>query len=120
MMGCVFDIGDETVWSPSLRVGQLYARLLGTLGEFFDRPVGLQYIATDMFELDLSLFSDFVHFLMESYQATEHPIYRSEIGGVLLVSIVLLERGGASFDARNSLEQDLLNDARALSESMPT
>lgn len=28
-MSCGFEIDDETVWSPSLRVGDLYARLHG-------------------------------------------------------------------------------------------
>jgi len=94
----VFDVHDETVWSPSSRVGRLYVDTAETLSRFGAVPSGLVAIASDMYELDPITFPSFVRTLLDE-QSIAHPIYTVLIEGFVLTSGVMMERGGIGDDA---------------------
>lgn len=119
-MGYIFDIGDTTVWSPSLRAGRLYVLLLEAIAEATGRPSGLNAIADDMYEIDLAFFKGLVNGLVQDYFSTEHPIQRKLLHGVLLASLVIVERGGEPIDAASEDQDALLAEAHTCGRSMPT
>ncbi|MCU1646870.1 MAG: hypothetical protein JWN03_7145 [Nocardia sp.] len=114
-MSYVFEVGDETVWSPSLKVGDIYVRILKSVAEVLDRPAGLTGIASDMYEIDIDAFENLVKSMYETYFASTNTILKSMIGGVLAPSLVILERAGRKVSADSEEERHFLDWAHGLS-----
>ncbi|WP_280393964.1 DUF6086 family protein [Nocardia brasiliensis] len=104
-MSCVFEIGDETVWSPSLRVGDLYVRMLQEVASVLGLPAGLRALASDMWSIDIEVFGELVNLIHETYFASSNPVLKALVGGVLAPSLVILERGGRGICP--SIEEEL-------------
>jgi hypothetical protein len=111
----VFDVGDDTVWSPALRVGDLYVRFATELAEVLRVPTGLTAVASDMYEIDIDLYENFVSKLFEMYFSSSHPVLRGLVESVLAPSVVVLERGGRPLTPKTVDEEEFLNRARELS-----
>jgi hypothetical protein len=111
----VFDVGDDTVWSPSLQVGDLYVRFFREVAEMLEVPTGLTAIASDMYEIDIDLYENLVKKLFEIYFSSSHPVLRGLVEAVLTPSIVVLERGGRSLSPSSPEEQKFIDKARGLS-----
>ncbi|HEX6472183.1 MAG TPA: DUF6086 family protein [Streptosporangiaceae bacterium] len=119
-MSYIFDVGEDTVWSPSLRVGRLYVAATRCLAAELDRPPGLVAVAEDMYQIDLAKFEIFVKDLFAAFSSTNHRVYRELMRGVLLPSLVLLERAGISPETTSDEEKTLMLQAQDLARSMPT
>jgi uncharacterized protein DUF6086 len=111
----VFDIDDDTVWSPSLQVGDLYVRFLGQLAEMLGLPTGLVANASDMYDIDIDPFENLVKRLFEVYFSSGHPVLRGMIGSVLAPSVVILDRGGRPLVAATAEQQEYIDESRGLS-----
>lgn len=114
-MSYVFDVDDDTVWSPSLQVGELYVRFLRETAEQLGLPTGLTAVADDMYDIDVDAFEHLVRKLAEVYFASAHPVLRGLVDGVLAPSVVVLERAGRPLTAQSDEEQEFLDRARSLS-----
>ncbi|CAM4430648.1 DUF6086 domain-containing protein [Nocardia ninae] len=114
-MSYVFDIDDETVWSPSLRVGDLYVRMLQDVGSVLGVPTGLSAISSDMWDIDIDAFENLVKTMYETYFSTGNSVLKVLIEGVLAPSIVLLERGGKEIHSRTGQEREFRDRALKLS-----
>lgn len=114
-MSYVFDINDETVWSPSLRVGDLYVRMLQDVGSVLGAPTGLTAISSDMWDIDIDAFEKLVKLMHEAYFASGHQVFKILIEGVLAPSIVILERGGRGIRPDTDLEREFHQKALGLS-----
>jgi hypothetical protein len=115
----VFDVGDETVWSPSLRTGRLFVGLTRYLAELTGRPTGLDTIADDMYEIEVEPFQSLVNAVYEDFRSTEHLVYRGQLRGWLLTSLVLLERAGGPLPALGD-EPELQEELAGYAKAMPT
>jgi hypothetical protein len=111
----VFDVGGDTVWSPALRVGDLYVRFLRELAETLEVPTGLKAMASDMYEIDIDLYENLVQRLFEFCFSTDHPVLRGLVESVLAPSVVVLERGGRPLRPRSVVEEEFIERARGLS-----
>ena len=102
-----FDHGDDTVWSPALRVGDLYLALARELARCLDVPLGLRANASDHYCIDLDEFERFVRSLYDRYFSSRHAIQRSLIDGVLVVSLAMLHRCGVVIPPRTEDQASL-------------
>jgi hypothetical protein len=89
-MSYVFDHDDEVIWSPSLRVGQLYVGLAQEMSGFLGLPHGLKAMANDYYELDSERFRDFVAAVVREFSG--HPVSGALVHGFCATSFVLLAR----------------------------
>lgn len=111
----VFDVGDDTVWSPALRVGDLYVRFLSQLGDLFGLPTGLSAMASDYYYLDPDAFETFIKRVFEENFRCLHHVGRTMVESVLAPSVVILDRINRPLSASTPEQRDFLEKARALS-----
>jgi hypothetical protein len=116
----IFDVGDETVWSPSLRTGRLYVGLTRCLADITGRPTGLNAVADDMYEIEVEAFQTLIGAVYEDFRSTDHPVYRGQLRGWLLTSLVLLQRTGSPLPAIDDPERELQQDLATYAKAMPT
>ncbi|MEU8804444.1 DUF6086 family protein [Spirillospora sp. NPDC048819] len=119
-MGYIFDIDDETVWSPSLRAGALYVGLAEAMARSMKRPTGLKAVAEDMYDIDLPTFNEFTGALLEEYFSSNHAVIREMLRGVLLASLVMLQRGGVRSVPENKEQESIWSTLHDFALSMPT
>ncbi|MFG2971344.1 DUF6086 family protein [Streptomyces sp. NPDC048288] len=117
-MSYIFDVGDDTVWSPSLRVGEWYVSLVESAARVLGCPHGLRPVANDMYVINPEDFEGFTRLLQREYFSTDHSILRVQLRGTLLTSMVLLERAGVCVNLKGEEQRDLLLEAQALGRSM--
>jgi hypothetical protein len=89
-MSYAFEVGDETVWSPALRVGDLFVRILTDVGAVLKQPTGLTAIASDMYEINLESFEKLTRSMYGEYFLTEHEIFKEMIGCTLGPAVNIL------------------------------
>ncbi|OBG82619.1 hypothetical protein A5699_05540 [Mycobacterium sp. E802] len=114
-MSFIFDVGDDTVWSPALKVGDLYVRFVTQVGEFLGMPTGLSAMASDYYYIDPDVFEALVKKLFKEAFGTNHQIGRAMLESVLAPSAVILDRINRPLSAVTSDEREFLEKARALS-----
>lgn len=89
-----FEVGGDTMWSPSLRVGLIYEGFVEVLERVTGRPAGWVKTAGDTEEIDVEAFAYFVDGLLEMYARSNHRILHAHLTPVIEVSLVILERAG--------------------------
>jgi hypothetical protein len=119
-MSYIFDHEDETLWSPTLRVGELYVGFLKCIADLLGRPTGLIANAADMYYLDIEQFEALTRNMIEEYSRSSYQLYRQQLGSVLVVSIVMLERAGYSLAGLIGDDPSLLQAVRLVSLDMPS
>jgi hypothetical protein len=119
-MSYIFDVGDETVWSPALRVGQTYIGLARHLGAILNIDPGFDEVADDMVEISIAGFERFTRALLDEHLRSDHPIHRALSRGTLLVSLALLERAGRPLTPLTQDERDLAQQALEYTAWMPS
>ncbi|MBB1160167.1 MULTISPECIES: DUF6086 family protein [Amycolatopsis] len=95
-MSYIFDVGDETVWSPALRVGRLFVSMAETLAVNFDidlRTAGFTATASDFCSVDPPRLALFVRAMLDSSVLT-HSEYRELARGFLGICLAMLEWSG--------------------------
>jgi hypothetical protein len=112
----VFEIGSDTVWSPALRVGEIYVGFVRVLEEVTGTSGGIEAISSDMVRIDGLRFRAFVDELLDASAANQ--VLRSEIETIVCLSLVMLERAGIPLPRTDDLGP-LLARARTLATTMP-
>jgi Family of unknown function (DUF6086) len=116
----IFDVGDETVWSPSLRTGRLYVGLTSCLADLTGLPTGLSAVADDMYEIEIEPFRTLVDAVAQDFHSTDHPVYRGQLRGWLVTSLVLLRRAGRPLPAVDDADRELPQEQAAYAKAMPS
>ncbi|MGI5207881.1 DUF6086 family protein [Spirillospora sp. CA-108201] len=119
-MGYIFDIDDETVWSPSLRVGQLYVNLAEAAAHTLELPTGLEAVAEDMCDINASVFSDFTRALVKEFFSSHHAVAQEMLRGVLFASLIMLQRGGIEITPHGEEQKSLWLTLPEFAQRMPT
>ncbi|NYH42524.1 hypothetical protein HNR22_002251 [Micromonospora jinlongensis] len=119
-MSYPFQTAETPVWDPALRVGQVYLGQAQSVAEVVGTASGLTPLRNGSCDLDPTTFTTFVDRLLQFYNEGRHPTLSQLLRGVLLVSLVLLERAGAPRPPAGSEVIDaLLAEAAALEPTMP-
>ncbi|MBF6349748.1 MULTISPECIES: DUF6086 family protein [Nocardia] len=114
-MSYIFDVNDETVWSPALRAGRLYTLMAEDIADVLGTETGMTAIASDFWDINIDKFEIFVHAMYETYFSSSHPVLKGLVGSVLAPSIVVLERGGRVISPASTEEQEFIVRAHDLS-----
>jgi len=114
-MSFIFDVGNDTVWSPALRVGELYVRFIAQVGDLLGVPTGLSEMASDYYYIDPDLFEVLVKMMFEDNFRSTHQIGRAMLESILAPSVVILDRIDRSLSADTPEELAFLKRARTLS-----
>ncbi|HEY8372660.1 MAG TPA: DUF6086 family protein [Pseudonocardiaceae bacterium] len=118
-MSYIFDVEDQTVWSPALRVGQLFTITAEGLAGILGCRTGLVPVANDMSEVDLQLFEPFAHRVFDEYCATHNVVYRELLRGVLAPALVMLQRAGCFIPVTTPQHQEFIDTLDQYARSMP-
>ncbi|MGA5540626.1 DUF6086 family protein [Mycobacterium sp. NPDC051198] len=111
----IFDVEDTTVWSPALRVGELYVRFVVQVADLLGVPTGLSEMAADYYEIDADVFEAMVKTVFEETFRSAHQVGRPMLESVLAPSVVILDRIDRPLSANTPEEIAFLERARTLS-----
>ncbi|MET9456235.1 DUF6086 family protein [Streptomyces canus] len=117
-MSYPFEYGDETIWDAGYHSGKLYASLASGAARFLDVPSGLTPTPQGGCAVDREMFQVFVERLYGLYTATSNEVLRELAHGLLITSLVLLDRTGGTIAPRPEDAAPLSKAKSALSESM--
>ncbi|MFG3351164.1 DUF6086 family protein [Streptomyces sp. NPDC048001] len=112
-MGYPFQTADRsrTLWDPALRVGQAYVALAQEAGALIGMSTGLtENERLGGSDVDLTVFEHFTQGLYDRYCSTNNFVLHGLLRGLLLTSIVMLEKGGGSITRTPEDEDGLLED----------
>ncbi|MFC6009460.1 DUF6086 family protein [Nocardia lasii] len=113
-MSYVFDVDDETVWSPSLRVGELFVRMHTDICSVLGVATGLTAIANDMYEIDIDVFERTTLTVFEEYSSSGNGAFRAMLGATLGPSLNILNYCRRPVAPRSSEEKDFMSWAAGL------
>ncbi|MYS13334.1 DUF6086 family protein [Streptomyces sp. SID4982] len=117
-MSYPFELGEETLWDAGYHSGLLYASLARGAAEFVKLPTGLTATPQGSCDIELSTFRTFVQGLYGTYSSTPSPVLHGLTRGLLVTSLVLLERAGASIMLKPEHEEALREEKTAFARSM--
>ncbi|SRR6266508_1841527 len=117
-MSIAFEVADETVWFPALRIGKIYAGYVGVLERVLGRPAGVTMGTDDTVRIDPRLFVPFVDGLLDAYASSNHPVLHEQLVLVIKLSLVMLERAGTSWQPDDP-RLEPVKDYRDVGRSMP-
>ncbi|EME97306.1 hypothetical protein J7W19_09550 [Streptomyces mobaraensis NBRC 13819 = DSM 40847] len=113
-MSYLFDVGDETVWMPDLRLGALYAGMAETVGTALECPTGLIAIPGELYQIDVPAFEDFVRTVLAYREQRQDDLVDRLLDGVLPISVLMLERCGVSVEGRTERERRYLAEVSGM------
>lgn len=117
-MSFVFEIDEETVWSPALRVGEAFVGCAQVLGRVLDVSPGFSFNAEDMVDIDaqqLELFS--LALTQISRRPGSHLVLTGLADAVLAPCVVMLDRACRPFEA--SRDPSMIRLIEEIGASMP-
>lgn len=115
-MSYFFEVGNRTVWSPALHVGQTYVAYVQGLEAVYGNSAGINRISEDMVEIDPDVFLRFAQSLTTVLASSNHAILELQLRAVLIPAVVMLERAGVAVAS----DRDLISEAHAFARAMPT
>lgn len=93
-MSYPFELGGETLWDAGYHSGQLYASLARGAAEFLELPSGLTPNRQGGCDVEPVELQAFVEGLYGLYSSTRNDLLHGLAHGLLVTSLVLLERAG--------------------------
>lgn len=118
-MGMNFDIGDETLWSPSNGAGRLFLRQLEVFEVELKQPSGIgqgrYWGDPDTLEVDPAVYAEFVRGLVAWHCGTGHSVILALSEGFVATTVALARRAGITVEmpepksghARDGVQHDV-------------
>ncbi|GIG59010.1 hypothetical protein Lfu02_33820 [Longispora fulva] len=119
-MSYYFEVDGETVWNPALQPGLLFVAVAHRLADVLELPSGLAPGVDDICRVDVAVFGRFVGALHDRYFSSGHKVQRGLLRGVLLPSLVVLERADAPIVPADDGQRALREEALVLARTMAT
>ncbi|GGW75187.1 hypothetical protein GCM10010503_60970 [Streptomyces lucensis JCM 4490] len=117
-MSYPYELGGEALWDAGYHSGRLYASLARGAAESVGLPTGLTETPHGSCDIDLPTFRAFVQGLYARYSSTSHPVTHGLARGLLVTSLVLLERAGAPLTLKPEHEEALGEEKTAFAHAM--
>lgn len=117
-MSYPFGLDGETLWDAGYHSGLLYASLAHGAAEFLELPSGLAPNDQGGCDVDIEQFRVFVEGLYERYASTRNEVLHGLAHGLLVTSLVLLERAGGTLALTPPHAATLLDEKASLAHSM--
>lgn len=110
---------SKIIWDPALGVGRAYVALAREVGELNGVPTGLsENERLGGSDVDLAVFQQFTQRLYDRCCSTNNFVLHGLFRGLLLSSIVMLEKGGGSIVRNCEEENGLLEGLNAYGRAM--
>jgi hypothetical protein len=93
-MSYTFEVGDETVWDPALRVGKLFLGQAQAVADGLGLPSGLTPQRDGTCQVEPREYAAFLAEFQNWYLRSDHPELLLLAKGVLTVALALLLRTG--------------------------
>ncbi|MFE9765945.1 DUF6086 family protein [Streptomyces sp. NPDC005808] len=117
-MSYPFELGGETLWDAGYHSGQLYASLARGAAEFLELPPGLTPNRQGGCDVEPVALQSFVEGLYGLYSSTRNELLHGLAHGLLVTSLVLLERAGGAITLKTEHEEVFREEKAALARSM--
>ncbi|MCP2317378.1 hypothetical protein APR12_002724 [Nocardia amikacinitolerans] len=115
MMSYAFEVGDRTVWSPSLRVGDLFVRMYTDTCSVLGTSTGLTAIASDMYEIDIEVFERATSVVFNEYSSSQNATFKAMLGATLGPAVNILNYCQRPLIPKSSEESAFISWANSLS-----
>jgi len=115
MMSYAFEVGDQTVWSPSLRVGDLFVRMHSDTCSVLGTATGLTAIASDMYEIDIEVFERATLAVFNEYSSSQNATFKAMLGATLGPAVNILNYCQRPLTPRSNEESAFISWANGLS-----
>ena len=113
-MSFVFAIGEETVWSPALRVGRAFVGCAQAVSAIVDVQPGFSFNGEDMVEIDPAQLGAFAEALTRlRASSTRHRVLDDLTDAVRIPCLVMLERAGPAGSGHDSHTIRLIEEVGA-------
>ena len=119
-MSCIFDVDGEVVWSPALRIGQLFISIAQSLADAAKvdlAEAGFTMMASDYYYVDPQALATFVQGVLAG-SVVKNPSYWELARGFVATCLVMLERTGTPVEVPDEIARDLAA-ARGVLSAMP-
>ncbi|MFI6370943.1 DUF6086 family protein [Streptomyces sp. NPDC050546] len=117
-MSYPFEFGEKTLWDAGYHSGQLYASLAQGAAGFLDVPSGLTHTPQGGCAVDRDAFQAFVQRLYDRCASTTSKVWWDLARGLLVTSLVLLDRSGGAIVLRPEDASTLDEEKTALARNM--
>ncbi|MFC9622230.1 DUF6086 family protein [Streptomyces sp. NPDC056930] len=117
-MSYPFELGGETLWDAGYHSGQLYASLARGAAEFLEMPSGLTPNRQGGCDVEPVSFQAFVEALYGIYSSTGNEVLHRLAQGLLVTSLVLLDRAEGAITLRPPHAAALLEEKAVLARAM--
>ncbi|MGY4102599.1 DUF6086 family protein [Nocardia sp. R16R-3T] len=114
MMSYVFDVDDQTVWSPALRVGELFVRIHTDVCSVLNMATGITAIANDMYEIDLEIFEKTTLAIFNEYISSQNAAFKAMLGATLGPAVNILNYCKRPLTPRSNEEGAFISWATSL------
>lgn len=113
-MSLNFKKDGNMLWNPGMRAGRVFLANVRALEPVIGKNAGISdLIPGDTYEVDGCELNRFTSELLDWYIATNSPVLRGMIEGVLRTCIVLSERAGFPVEIYQENEPEWSQDERA-------
>ncbi len=113
-MSYVFDVDDRTVWSPSLRVGDLFVRIHTDICSVLNLTTGITAVASDMYEIDIDMFEETTLIVFNEYFSSQNAAFKAMLGATLGPAVNILNYCGRPPTPRSNDEQAFISWAASI------
>ncbi|MFE2941794.1 DUF6086 family protein [Streptomyces sp. NPDC059255] len=117
-MSYPFETGGETIWDAGYYSGRLYESLACGAAEFLELPSGLTPNDRGGCDVQPAIFRVFVEGLYRHYATTQNPVLHELTCGLLVTSLVMLERAGEEIALTDRDSAALLEEKTRLARAM--
>ncbi|QNE17484.1 hypothetical protein F1D05_05630 [Kribbella qitaiheensis] len=117
-MSWLFESRGDVVWDVATQVARLFVAEATAVAEWIEVPAGLDIRGDDTCQIDIEQFQKFTESIASRYLSSSHPGLRMLIFGVVLPSLVILERSGIQIAFDSSAGGQLIAQAREHARSM--
>ncbi|GAA0964259.1 DUF6086 family protein [Actinocorallia libanotica] len=108
-MSVYFEHQGRTLWNPATGLGRWYAALADAAADIVQTPTGLTENDDDTYTVDLIAFRTFAEKLYARFFRTRNPLVHALVEPSLLISLVMLERGGITMTPATEHETRFLD-----------
>ncbi len=88
-MSIIVECNGQEIWSPSLRVGNLFFEQIKALEHFLDISSGVDSVLADTLEIDATTFEIFIHKALQTLETANNGPLFALTSGCLEIAIAL-------------------------------
>lgn len=118
-MGIIVESNGKEVWSPSLRVGNLFFDQVKAMERVLDQKSGVEWSLDDTLEVDPTAFDTFINNALLTLEATNNAALFAMSRGFLEIAIALNAKLQGEWPQVSAKLLPLVENAKRVISSLP-